>query len=321
MRSSKSSTRIPPTASSAQIGSRSPLTLKMSKISVFLSLVVVMAACSSSKHSATEATTTVASTSTTSPGTAAPTSSTTGPPTTSGQVTTTGQSTTTTQGSSNTTVVSAANFPAISGTYVGGTADGGSVYIRSDGASRFRSPDFTACPSCSTAASPIADLDFSLTSLNSEGGGTLLVAGHITAVSDPTWAAQISPSATVGAAINAVIYPNKQLKLSILPGNDLLNFASSSAPYSGVAPCSVAAVTPAVVAHDGGTPTRVVGVTCSVDGEWASASLAVGSGAGEDDAVGVLASNIDAWYSADRPTVCNHHDITPSFYETACGSD
>jgi hypothetical protein len=320
MRTSRPSTRITPTASSTQIGSRSPLTRKMWKISVFLSLVVVVAACSSSKHSATDATTTVASTTTTSPGTAAPASSTTAPPTASGKVTTTGQPTTT-QGSSNTTVVSATSFSAMSGTYVGGTADGGSVYIRPDGASRFRSPDFTACPSCSTAASPTADLDFSLTSLNSEGGGTLLAAGHITAASDPTWAEQISPSATVGAAINAVIYPNKQLKLSILPGNDLLNFASSSAPYSGIAPCSVAAVTPAVVAKDGGTATRVVGVTCSVDGEWAAASLAVGSGAGEYDAVGILASNSDAWYSADRPTVCNHHDITPSFSETACGSD
>jgi hypothetical protein len=297
------------------------MTRKISKIGLLLSLVVLLAACGSSKHTASDATTTVASTTTTSPGTAAPTSSTTGSPTTTGQTTTTQQSTTTTQRSSNTTLASAANFPAVSGTYIAGSADGGSVYIRSDGASRFRSRDFVACPSCSTASSPTADLDFSLTSLNSDGGGTFLAAGQITAVSDPTWAKQISPSATVGSAINAVIYPNKQLKLSILPSNDLLNFSSSSALYTGVAPCSVAAVTPAAVANDGGTPTRVIGVTCSLDGEWAAASLAVGSGAGESDAVGVLASNSGAWYSVDRPTVCNDHDVTPSFYQTACGSD
>ena len=78
------------------------------------------------------------------------TSSTTGATTTTAPAATTS----TTTPAATTTTPPGPSFASITGTYVAGTADGGSVYIRSDGASRFLAPDGSACPTCNTASSP-----------------------------------------------------------------------------------------------------------------------------------------------------------------------
>ena len=77
------------------------------------------------------------------------------------------------------------DFSTIAGSYVAGTADGGWLYIRSDGASRLKLPDPVACPTCSTATAPIATLDFSLRTLRPSTPGGYVATGRITAESDP----------------------------------------------------------------------------------------------------------------------------------------
>jgi hypothetical protein len=61
-------------------------------------------------------------------------------------------------------------------------------------------------------------------------------------------------------------------------------------------------------------------VKCSTDGEWASASVSVKSGSSGFDEVVVLAGNGTTWVVVNRPAVCNGHDVTPAFYQTACGT-
>ena len=201
-----------------------------------------------------------------------------------------------------------------------GTADGGSLYIRSDGASRFRAPDTWVCPTCSTASvPPIASLDFSLTSISSSGPGAYTAAGRITATSDPYWASHLSSTAIAGSPIWLSRTPGGHLTLSVLSGSDILA-RSAQAFYGAVSPCTVAAVSPPIVAAGGGQQQTVTGVACSVDGEWAAAEVTVHSGVDSWDEVQVLAGNGSTWILVSRAIVCQNHDITPGFYESACGT-
>lgn len=212
------------------------------------------------------------------------------------------------------------SFAAISGTYVAGTADGGWIYIRSDGAARFRGPDQVACSSCATAGAPIASLDFSLTSISGEAGSGFSAEGKVTGTSDPAWASGLAAPSTNGSLVSVSINPSGGLSLNLLPANDVLTFASKSALYSEITPCTVAAVSPPIAASSKSQQVTVDGVRCSPDGEWAEASVAVQAGSGGFDEVVVLAGNGSTWIVVDRPTVCNGHDITPAFYNTACGT-
>jgi hypothetical protein len=211
----------------------------------------------------------------------------------------------------------------IAGSYLAATADGGSLYIRSDGASRFRGLDAWACPTCTTAAlPPIASLDFTLTSISSSGPGAYSAAGRITATSDPYWAAKMAAATTVGSPITLTITPGRHVTLSLLPRLDDLTFFSPTAVvYGGVTPCTVAAVTPPILAAAGNQHRTVLGVSCSVDGEWAAAQVGGRAGSGGWDEIVVLAGNGTIWRVVDRGAVCSNHDVTPSFYNRACASD
>ncbi len=158
----------------------------------------------SSTSSTSVATATTPPTSATTPPTTAPTTPPTAPPTTIGTA-----------------------DAAIAGSYVAGTADGGTLYIRSDGASRFSAPDDVACPTCSTAGSPLGTLDFSLKTLTPTGSGSYRATGVFTETSDPAWAHQLSPSATVGAAMS-LTDDNGAVTLSFLPSPDILRATASS---------------------------------------------------------------------------------------------
>jgi hypothetical protein len=109
---------------------------------------------------------------------------------------------------------------------VAGTADGGELFIRSDGASRFRGPDQVACPTCITAGAPLATLDFSLAVLRSDGHGGYGATGRITAESDPAWAADLGtgpPGAgPVGSTVSVAVDAAGVLSLSFLPADDQL---------------------------------------------------------------------------------------------------
>jgi hypothetical protein len=139
------------------------------------------------------------------------------------------------------------SFAELAGTYGAGTADGGWLYIRSDGASRLRAPDTVACPGCTTASAPIASLDFTLESISSTGPGAYAATGTITATSDPAWASQLSPTATVGSPISLTVTPGAHLTLSVLPSNDVLTFYSPNPPNfdsqttASSVPCSLSA--------------------------------------------------------------------------------
>ena len=234
--------------------------------------------------------------------------------------TSSGTARTSTRATSATGASSSASFSAIAGTYTAGTADGGWLYLRSDGATRLRAPDTVACPSCSTADAPIASIDLSLTSISGQASSGYRASGKVTATSDPTWATQISPAATLGSPVSLTVDPHRRLSLDLLPQNDVLNFTSSGSPPSSASPCTVAAVSPPVQAADPGVQTTVNSVNCSADGEWAAAQVARGSGSSAVDEVVVLAGNGATWTVVDRPTVCNHHDVTPSFEQMACGT-
>lgn len=51
-----------------------------------------------------------------------------------------------------------------------------------------------------------------------------------------------------------------------------------------------------------------------------TAASTTSTGQSSIDAVAVLAGNGNTWVAVDRPTICNNHDVTPSFYNTACGT-
>ena len=115
-------------------------------------------------------------------------------------------------------------FSAVAGSYQAGTADGGGLYVRADGASRFSGPDQVACPSCFTASAPIANLDFSLTTLRPTAAG-YIASGAITAESDPAWASQLGsrpPGAgPVGSSVT-VTFSGMRAAVSFLPSYDVL---------------------------------------------------------------------------------------------------
>jgi hypothetical protein len=110
----------------------------------------------------------------------------------------------------------AALFATVTGTYYGSTADSGWLYIRSDGASRYRYADVDACK-CSTATAPIATVDFSLATLVATGGGAghYQATGRITAESDPTTGVPFAGS--IGSSVTALIGPPGSVTLSFLP--------------------------------------------------------------------------------------------------------
>jgi len=121
-----------------------------------------------------------------------------------------------------------ATFAAVTGTYSGGTADAGYLYIRSDGASRYRYPDDDACQ-CATATAPIAYIDFSLTSLVATGGspGDYRATGRITAESDPTTGSQTA--GPVGSSVTVTIGPPGSAVVSFLLPNNVLMLPNSGA--------------------------------------------------------------------------------------------
>jgi hypothetical protein len=123
----------------------------------------------------------------------------------------------------------------------------------------------------------------------------------------------------MGAPISLTIAPGGRLSLSVLPGYDALTF-SSRPLYPVVSPCTVAAVTPPILAAGGGERVTVNGVDCSVDGQWAAAYVTVHPGPHGYDAVQVLVGHGSTWMVVNRAVVCLNHDITPSFYQTACGT-
>lgn len=116
----------------------------------------------------------------------------------------------------------APSFSAIAGSYVAGTADGGSLFVRADGASRFSAPDSIACPTCSTASTPIGTIDFSLATLQAAGGGASTASGTITAESDPAWATQLG-AGPVGHAVTLSVSASGSITVSFLPAMDTLN--------------------------------------------------------------------------------------------------
>ena len=270
----------------------------MKRLLAALAALMMLAACSGSKSSGQ--------------GAATSTSAPAGTATTSGAPASVSGATTTT--------VAANPFAQVAGTYVAGTAGGGNVFVRADGASRFLATDFTACPKCTTTTGPLASLDFALKTLTPLTSGGFTATGTVTETSDPTWAKQLTPDSAAGSPVTATFSGDHHLTVSFLPGNDILNFVSKSAIYSQATTCTVAAVTPAVLADGNGTNQKVNGVQCSVDGEWAAAAVSIASGQSSIDTVTVLAGNGNTWVAVDRPTVCNNHDVTPSFYQTACGT-
>ena len=272
--------------------------MQMKRLLAALAAALVLAACSSSKPSSNGATTS-SSTSANSATSSAPT---------------------TEVAAATTTTLPAAPFAQVSGTYVAGVADGGNVFVRGDGASRFLQTDFVACPKCTTATGPLSSLDFALKTLAPLTSGGFTATGTVSETSDPTWAKQLTPNSAAGSPVTATFTADHHMTLSFLPANDVLNFVSKSAIYSQASPCTVAAVTPAVLADGNGANQKVNGVQCSVDGEWAEASVSITSGQSSIDSVAVLAGNGNTWVAVDRPTICNNHDVTPSFYQTACGT-
>ena len=271
-----------------------------SVIVAFAAATLLVAGCGGAKHETTGTTLAVG-------GTVAPTT-TTVPSTTS-------PTTATTIAGATTTVVPGLTIASVSGTYVAGTADGGYLYIRADGASRFLAPDGSACPACSTADSPIASIDFGMQSIALGASDTSTATGVVTATSDAPWAARFPTAPKAGSSVSVTFSASRRtLNISFLPGTDPLTFTSRAATITNTPPCTVAAVTPAVQADQPGA--TVVGVTCAVDREWAAASVSVH---GIDEVV-VLEAKFTTWKAVDRPTVCNGRDVPADFFQAACGT-
>jgi hypothetical protein len=163
------------------------------------------------------------------------------------------------------TAPSRPSFAGITGTYVAGTADGGWLYIRSDGASRFRAPDTTACPTCTTSSAPMASLDFSLKSISSSGPSAYAATGTITATSDPAWASQLSLGATVGSPISLTVAPGGHVTVSFLPSKDVLTLSFPNPP--SFEPPTTATTVPCSLSESSGTAGTVpVSQVCSSAG-------------------------------------------------------
>jgi hypothetical protein len=133
------------------------------------------------------------------------------------------------------TTVPATSLSVFAGSYVGSTGGSGGASIKEDGSGRFDSPDLTACPSCSNASAPRANIDFKLTAAVATASGGYRGTGVITALSNPAHAAAIGAGA-VGATVEAVLTPAGALTLSFLrPENVLMRIggaASTATPAS-----------------------------------------------------------------------------------------
>jgi hypothetical protein len=116
------------------------------------------------------------------------------------------------------------SFAAIAGNYLGGTADGGGLYVRPDGASRFRYPDSYACPDCTTATDPIGTVDFTLNSLASTGTGAYVASGRLTAESDP----RAFPALHSDSPITVSVGGSGLARLSFVSPYDTLQRSSTS---------------------------------------------------------------------------------------------
>jgi hypothetical protein len=211
-----------------------------------------------------------------------------------------------------------ASYSTVSGTYVGGSADAGSLYIGADGSSRFLAPDGNVCPSCTTAASPVASIDLKLKSISLTGRDVYHAAGLITATSDVPWAAGFRGRPRPGSSMSLKIGSSRDLTLSFLAANDVLTFTSRAALYSNTPPCTVAAVTAPIRASE--SHTTVAGVVCASDRQWAEASAVYHAVSSEDEDI-VLEADYSHWVVIDRSKACDHHDVPASFFRAACGAD
>lgn len=184
-----------------------------------------------------------------------------------------------------------ANFSDIAGRYVGSTGSSGTVFIRSDGASRYTNVDLTACPSCSTANAPQATIDFRLTTI--AGGGTYRARGVITAESDPANARTFA--GPVGATVGVAVSPPGDLRLSFLPGNDVLMKTTGQSAHGGTGhsttPAGRHAATGQVTRVPVGAPQTGAGSTAGLQD---TGLLAIGAGlvvgVGVMGGVGIMAA-------------------------------
>lgn len=114
-------------------------------------------------------------------------------PTTGAPLTATGSSTS-----------DALEYSAIAGWYDGSTGSSGVLYIRADGASRFRPPVQSLCTTpCSDTTAPILNEDISLNSLTSTGPGSYITTGRITGYSSTVPVSQAGVGGTVTLYISA----------------------------------------------------------------------------------------------------------------------
>ncbi len=196
---------------------RSPSRTAPAVWSIALVGALLLAACSGGGKNATPPVTTAKTTGTTADAT-----------TTTTTVLSPSTTTSTTVVSPTTQPPSTLTYAPVTGTYYGGTADQGWLYIRSDGASRYRYPDDGACQ-CSTSSAPIANVDFSLTSLvaTSGGHGHYRATGRITAESDPVSGRPLA--GPIGSAVTVTIGPAGSAMVSFLPSNIVLMIPGDSA--------------------------------------------------------------------------------------------
>lgn len=129
------------------------------------------------------------------------------------------------------TTASTGRLLGLAGQYEGKAGSSGSLFVRSDGASRFDNVDPTACPSCNSAQAPHATIDFTLTTISPPGDpGSYTASGAITDESDPANARTFA--GPVGAAVKLSVSPPGTLTVSFLAPPDHLCkvFGASTAP-------------------------------------------------------------------------------------------
>ncbi len=182
---------------------------------------LILAGCSGSATPRTRASSATSSP----PATEAP-SATSGPPATEAPSATSGPLATTPSARSApaTAPPHRVSFAAIAGNYLGGTADGGGLYVRADGAARFRYPDSYACPGCTTATDPIGTVDFTLNSLAATGPGAYIASGRLTAESDP----RAFPALRANSPITISVGGSGLARLSFVNPYDTLHRSSTS---------------------------------------------------------------------------------------------
>lgn len=127
-----------------------------------------------------------------------------------------------------------ASFSAIAGWYDGSTGSSGALYIRDDGASRFRFPDPQLCAApCSDATAPILNEDISLSSLTLTGSGSYVATGRVAGYSS-TVSVPASVRLGVGSTVTLHVSASGNLTLGNLgsPG-DVLAKGPPPPGYSG----------------------------------------------------------------------------------------